>query len=240
MKFVSIDIYALKLFGVSEATVHVTTTLGSINLEYLFWRAIGNVNGVSEATVHVTTTLGSINLEYLFWRAIGNVNGVSEATVHVTTTLGSINLEYLFWRAIGNVNDIELPAHLTGKRIFLEKGFSDADMEMDIELENGSMDRILDDEIIECGDYLLVRFLTKKRTLYYTGLVEKIYDNGDFSVNFLRRYKSGFHFPNVKDVSKISRNQINKKLPRPTDMPGTSRTSAILKFDVNFFSYNVQ
>ncbi|KAF5294750.1 hypothetical protein FQA39_LY00234 [Lamprigera yunnana] len=33
-----------ELGGVSEATVYVVTTLGSVNLEYFFWRAIGNVN----------------------------------------------------------------------------------------------------------------------------------------------------------------------------------------------------
>ncbi|KAF5304966.1 hypothetical protein FQA39_LY09440 [Lamprigera yunnana] len=32
------------LKGVSEATVHVVTMLGSVSLEYFFWRAIGNVN----------------------------------------------------------------------------------------------------------------------------------------------------------------------------------------------------
>ncbi|KAF5286313.1 hypothetical protein FQA39_LY04211 [Lamprigera yunnana] len=31
-------------------------------------------HGVSEATVLVSTALGSVNLEYFFWRAIGNVN----------------------------------------------------------------------------------------------------------------------------------------------------------------------
>ncbi|KAF5294794.1 hypothetical protein FQA39_LY00278 [Lamprigera yunnana] len=36
---------------------------------------IYRVRGLSEATVYVTTTLGSVNLEYLFWRVIGNVNG---------------------------------------------------------------------------------------------------------------------------------------------------------------------
>ncbi|KAF5269664.1 hypothetical protein FQA39_LY08587 [Lamprigera yunnana] len=34
----------LKEESVSEVTIHVVTTLGSVNLEYFFWRAIGNVN----------------------------------------------------------------------------------------------------------------------------------------------------------------------------------------------------
>ncbi|KAF5301234.1 hypothetical protein FQA39_LY10820 [Lamprigera yunnana] len=33
------------ILGLSEARVHVTTTLGSVNSEYFCWRAIGNVNG---------------------------------------------------------------------------------------------------------------------------------------------------------------------------------------------------
>ncbi|KAF5301839.1 hypothetical protein FQA39_LY10624 [Lamprigera yunnana] len=31
--------------GLSEATVHVITTLGSVNLEYFLWRVVGNVKG---------------------------------------------------------------------------------------------------------------------------------------------------------------------------------------------------
>ncbi|KAF5286563.1 hypothetical protein FQA39_LY16246 [Lamprigera yunnana] len=38
-------LYVLVRKGLSEATVHVTTALGSVNLEYYLWRAIGNVNG---------------------------------------------------------------------------------------------------------------------------------------------------------------------------------------------------
>ncbi|KAF5276462.1 hypothetical protein FQA39_LY06531 [Lamprigera yunnana] len=30
---------------------------------------------LSEATVYVTTILGSVNLEYFFWKVISNVNG---------------------------------------------------------------------------------------------------------------------------------------------------------------------
>ncbi|KAF5305383.1 hypothetical protein FQA39_LY09212 [Lamprigera yunnana] len=33
----------LGVLGLIEATVHVVTTLGSVNLEYFFWRVIGNV-----------------------------------------------------------------------------------------------------------------------------------------------------------------------------------------------------
>ncbi|KAF5274211.1 hypothetical protein FQA39_LY07315 [Lamprigera yunnana] len=33
-----------ELRGINEATVHVVTALGSVNLEYFFWRTIDNVN----------------------------------------------------------------------------------------------------------------------------------------------------------------------------------------------------
>ncbi|KAF5292998.1 hypothetical protein FQA39_LY13767 [Lamprigera yunnana] len=33
------------VIGLSKATVHVTTTMGSVNLEYFFWSAIDNGNG---------------------------------------------------------------------------------------------------------------------------------------------------------------------------------------------------
>ncbi|KAF5293683.1 hypothetical protein FQA39_LY03168 [Lamprigera yunnana] len=37
---------------------------------------IYSVRGLSEANAYVTTTLGSVNLEFFFWKAIGNVNVV--------------------------------------------------------------------------------------------------------------------------------------------------------------------
>ncbi|KAF5275924.1 hypothetical protein FQA39_LY00720 [Lamprigera yunnana] len=39
------DKFNAQIKRLNEATVHVTTTLGSVNLEYFFWRAIGDVNG---------------------------------------------------------------------------------------------------------------------------------------------------------------------------------------------------
>ncbi|KAF5272076.1 hypothetical protein FQA39_LY01159 [Lamprigera yunnana] len=38
------------------------------------YKECATINGVNQATVHVVTTLRSINLEYFLWRAIGNVN----------------------------------------------------------------------------------------------------------------------------------------------------------------------
>ncbi|KAF5291879.1 hypothetical protein FQA39_LY14216 [Lamprigera yunnana] len=55
--------------GLSEATVHVITTLGSVNLG-MFLRIIG----VNEATVHLAKTLGAGKLEYFLWRVVGKVN----------------------------------------------------------------------------------------------------------------------------------------------------------------------
>ncbi|KAF5288393.1 hypothetical protein FQA39_LY15430 [Lamprigera yunnana] len=37
-------------------------------------KSLKNFEGLRKATVHVTATLGSVILEYFFWRAIGNVN----------------------------------------------------------------------------------------------------------------------------------------------------------------------
>ncbi|KAF5284790.1 hypothetical protein FQA39_LY04515 [Lamprigera yunnana] len=44
---------------------------------FLLMTHVTNWVCVSEATVHVITALGSVNLEYFFWTAIGNVDGTA-------------------------------------------------------------------------------------------------------------------------------------------------------------------
>ncbi|KAF5293545.1 hypothetical protein FQA39_LY03030 [Lamprigera yunnana] len=43
-------IKAFRTFGVTEATVHVVATMGSINLEYFLWRAMGKVKCITIGT----------------------------------------------------------------------------------------------------------------------------------------------------------------------------------------------
>lgn len=100
--------------------------------------------------------------------------------------------------------------------------------------------KLLDDEKISCEDYLLVRFATKTRSLYYLGKVEEVCENEEYVVKFLRKTNHGFCFPQKEDISTVSRQDIVRKLPKPRVRPGTSRMASFLQFNVNFFAYNVQ
>lgn len=135
-------------------------------------------------------------------------------------------------------SEIDLPNNISKKNKFLD---SDIDMDSDQEEINyNKPDQLIDNDKIECGDYLLVKFCTKKRILFYIGIVTKECNNQEYSVSYLRKYKNGFHFPQTEDVSIIQRSDIVSKLPKPISAPGTSRTAAILRFDVNFFGYDIQ
>lgn len=99
---------------------------------------------------------------------------------------------------------------------------------------------LLDDEIIHSNDYLLVKFPTKKRTLYYIGKVKSCNNNYSYVLNFMRKYGNGFRFPDLEDISTVFREDIVSKLLNPVTAPGTSRTGSLLNFHVHFNNYNVQ
>ncbi|KAL1488155.1 hypothetical protein ABEB36_015113 [Hypothenemus hampei] len=90
-------------------------------------------------------------------------------------------------------------------------------------------------------DYLLIKFDTQKRSVYYIAKVQEVLDeNSEFRVTFLRKYKKGLRFPDIEDVAIINKIDIVYKLPEPKDLPGTSRMADILKFDIEFFDYDIQ
>lgn len=102
------------------------------------------------------------------------------------------------------------------------------------------IEHLLDDQKISVGDYLLVKFTTKKRVVHYVGKVEEFFDDHDYQMTFLRKNRNGFHFPNIADCSTISRSDIVSKLPKPVPQAGTSRTAAHLKFNVNFSGFYIE
>ncbi|KAG5892736.1 hypothetical protein JTB14_001107 [Gonioctena quinquepunctata] len=106
--------------------------------------------------------------------------------------------------------------------------------------EYGDVNELLDDECIEVEDFVLVKFPTKKKVVYYVGIIEEISGN-ELTVSFLRfKENCGFYYPVTKDISLIVREDIVAKLPPPTQNQGTTRRSSYLKFNVSFFNYNIQ
>lgn len=95
---------------------------------------------------------------------------------------------------------------------------------------------------VAVGDFVLVKFETKKSVSFYIGIVLNEQDeDGDIEVEFLR--KSGkmegrFIRPNVPDLSSVALTNVKLKLTR--DSSGTTkRTQHIFAFKVNLSSLNV-
>jgi hypothetical protein len=87
--------------------------------------------------------------------------------------------------------------------------------------ERGSLEKINEEECIDQnislrkGDFIIVKYETNKRNLMYIGQVVK--NNCPLiEVNFLRKKTSidgsYFVFPNIKDVSNVTRLQVVRKL----------------------------
>jgi hypothetical protein len=62
----------------------------------------------------------------------------------------------------------------------------DSDLDMDFD-EDNLPDELLDNESVSVGDFVLVRFSTKKKVLYFVGHVQELLDCDEYLVKFLRR-----------------------------------------------------
>lgn len=74
-----------------------------------------------------------------------------------------------------------------------------------------------EDPKIGVNDFVLVKFLTKKTIVYYTGRVEDIdSDMESYHIQFMRKdEKEKFHFPHENDFSIVQNTEIIMKLPQP-------------------------
>lgn len=136
-------------------------------------------------------------------------------------------------------SDIDLPLNITGAKF--KNNLSDSDIDLDFEEDHGKINELLDDEKILEGDYVLVKFATKKRIVHYIGKIVEILENGEFLVKFLKKNARGFIFPEIEDISSVERKDVVSKLPRPTTAPGTSRMASCLQFNISFSGYdNIQ
>ncbi|KAK4884054.1 hypothetical protein RN001_000325 [Aquatica leii] len=132
-------------------------------------------------------------------------------------------------------SDVDLPQNIIHETKFFDDLYDSLD-----EFQDNDVHMLLDDDVINCNDYLLVKFPTNKRALHYIGRMESCNNDGSYTVNFLRKYKSGFRFPDLQDISTVSREDIVSKIPNPVEAPGTSRMCSLIKFYFNFDGYNVQ
>jgi hypothetical protein len=117
---------------------------------------------------------------------------------------------------------------------------SDADDWIPEEEHDIDEELLATDQVAE-GDYVLVRFATKKTSVYYAGRVQELAED-HIMVKFLRRVRQTqqFVFPDEDDTSNVSREDIFWKLPSPSSAIGTKRTANSIRFTVDFATMNVK
>lgn len=98
--------------------------------------------------------------------------------------------------------------------------------------------KLTDDEKLEVGHYVLVKFgENSKKPFYYAGEIAEVHSDSTYTVNYLRKASLvGWLFtkPAVEDISLTLRSEIKFKLPQPTNPASTSRCRQKYLFDVEF------
>ena len=85
------------------------------------------------------------------------------------------------------------------------------------------------------GDYVLVEFKTFPRKCYVGRILKAI-------MKFLTRGKNAMlqsFFPEFTDLASVKKKDIKAVLPAPKQCGSTSRQRSSLKFDYDFFFFNV-
>ena len=91
------------------------------------------------------------------------------------------------------------------------------------------------------GDYVLVEFITFPKK-YYVGEITKNKDfEGDYEISCMRKKRNvtEFFFPEETDLASVKEKDIRTVLPAPEEWESTSRQRSLLKFDYDFFFFNV-
>ena len=91
------------------------------------------------------------------------------------------------------------------------------------------------------SDYVLVKFKAFPRK-YYVGQITKNKGfEGDYEITYMRKKRNvtEFFFPGITDLISVKEKDIRAVLPAPKECGFTSRQRSSLKFDYDFFFFNV-
>lgn len=96
------------------------------------------------------------------------------------------------------------------------------------------------------GDFVVIKIATKKTVRHFVAQIEKrIVNENEYLVKYLKRRliinedSFKFFFPGVPETSDVNGNDIIMKLPQPATSGGTSRTMAVLCFNVDLNGLNI-
>ncbi|CAH0547078.1 unnamed protein product [Brassicogethes aeneus] len=90
------------------------------------------------------------------------------------------------------------------------------------------------------GDYVIVKFPTKRTCLHYFGKIQNVNEQGSNCViNFLRKKPNSntFFFPETLDISEVEFCDIVLRLSPPNNVAGTSRTQSFFNFDIDLSNF---
>ena len=93
---------------------------------------------------------------------------------------------------------------------------------------------------IAIGDFVLVKFATKTKILYYVGKIEQVHSYSEYEVSFYRCKGNKFLLQDVPDVSAVERKDLVAKLPCPSQLGGTQRVQRYISFPVDFNNFNIK
>lgn len=96
---------------------------------------------------------------------------------------------------------------------------------------------------VSIGNYVLVKFATKRDIVYYVGLVVKKTDEDYVHISFMQKKLTGnqFTFPEAVDESPIDVKDIVMVLPDPNVSSGNSRmTLSNMSFNISFANFNIR
>ncbi|XP_051955280.1 uncharacterized protein LOC127624545 [Xyrauchen texanus] len=99
---------------------------------------------------------------------------------------------------------------------------------------------------LSMGDFVIVNFATKQRSVRYIGMIEKVEDD-EILAQFLRRIQGNtkeWERPTFvikeNDVAHVPKSDVVKKLPQPKRPGGTTRREQLLIFPCNLQGWNVE
>jgi hypothetical protein len=103
--------------------------------------------------------------------------------------------------------------------------------EADGEFDKDEMDDLVG--TVKTGDYVVVKFATKKTVKHFVGLVLTA-DDMEVQVTYFKRNGKHFQPPEAEDVSFVPMDDVVMKLPQPQFIGAASRAGTKLSFGVDF------
>lgn len=89
------------------------------------------------------------------------------------------------------------------------------------------------------GDYILVRFASKTKVVYFVAQIDNVKED-EVDVTYLKRQGNVFIYPKTVEKCVVLKTDIQEKLAPPKLQGGTSRTANQYKFFIEFDKFNVQ